>query len=306
MADDEKVKQVLVLALEMMQDMLKCTSVLIKACSLPLSGTKRCRRTTNRDGFLVEKMKLSDKAQASINKVIKRFKSGDLSSISSVVRIELDQFAPARKWSLSKKILAFTQAEELDCRGFRQWQNMGGQVRKGSSAVYIFRPHTIKNTTKDEKENICVGFSPVAVFPASCTSGDEELPGYKPAELPPLTEVAQKFGIAVSYVPVTPEKLGDCKADGSKIRLGSHNPRIFFHELSHAIHARIKGKLTGGQQVNQETIAEFTTAVLMDFYGLGDHTGNAWEYISQYADDPIVAITKALGTVEKVLATLLS
>jgi hypothetical protein len=60
MADDEKVKQVLVLALEMMQDMLKCTSVLIKACSLPLSGTKRCRRTTNRDGFLVEKMKLSD------------------------------------------------------------------------------------------------------------------------------------------------------------------------------------------------------------------------------------------------------
>mgnify|MGYP003973971591 FL=1 len=250
-------------------------------------------------------MQLSDKAQASINKVVKRFKSGDLSPISSVVRIEIDQSAPAMKWSLSNKILAFAQAEELDCRGFRQWQNMGRQIKKGSGATYIFRPHTIKSTTKDEEENICVGFSPVAVFPASCTSGDEELPGYKPAELPPLADVAQKFGIAVSYVPVTQDKLGDCKADGSKIRLGSHNPRIFFHELSHAIHARIEGKLTGGQQVNQETIAEFTTAVLMDFYGLEDHTGNAWEYISQYANDPLIAITKALGTVEKVFKLLI-
>ncbi len=69
--------------------------------------------------------------------------------------------------------------------------------------------------------------------------------------------------------------------------------------------ARIDGKLKGGQQIDQETIAEFTTAVLMDFYGLGDHTGNAWKYISQYAGDPLVAITKALGTVEKVLGVLL-
>ena len=150
-----------------------------------------------------------------------------------------------------------------------------------------------------------MGFSPVAVFPASCTLGSEELSGYKPADLPPLTEIAQKFRIAVSYVPVTPEKLGDCRSDGSKIRLGSHNPRIFFHELSHAIHARIEGKLTGGQQLDQETIAEFTTTVLMDFYGLEDHTGNAWEYISQYANDPLIAITKALGTVEKVFKLLI-
>ena len=43
----------------------------------------------------------------------------------------------------------------------------------------------------------------------------------------------------------------------------------------------------------------------MDFYGLGDHAGNAWKYISLYANDPLIAITKALGTVEKVLAVLL-
>lgn len=250
-------------------------------------------------------MKLSLKAQESLSKVIKQFKTGDLSPISKVARIRLDESAPARKWSLSNKILAFMQAGELDCRGFVQWQKLDRQVKKGSQAVYIFRPHTITKKNEDEeKEAICIGFSTVPVFPASSTEGETSLPGYLPEELPPLLEIAQKFGIDVNYVPVTPDKLGDCKIDGSSIRLGSHDTRVLFHELTHAIHSRIDGGLKAGQQVDQETVAEFTTAVLMDFYGLGDHTGNAWKYINQYADDPIIAITKALGTVEKVLQVI--
>ena len=51
--------------------------------------------------------------------------------------------------------------------------------------------------------------------------------------------------------------------------------------------------------------AEFTAAVLMHLYGLGDRTGNCWRYIQNYAPDPLQAIVKALGTVEKVLALLL-
>jgi hypothetical protein len=253
-------------------------------------------------------MKLSPKAQTSINKVIEKFKTGDLSPITKVVRINLDKSAPANNWSLSNKVLAFMQSEELDCRGFRQWQKVDRQIKKGSGAVYIFRPHTIKTNSdnkKDEDKTLCIGFSPVAVFPASATTGDNNISSYEPVEFPPLYDLAEKFNISIDYVPVTPDKLGDCKVDGSSIRLGSHDTRVFFHELSHGIHARIDGTLKGGQQINQETIAEFTTAVLMDFYGLEDNTGNAWEYISKYSDDPLIAITKAMGTVEKVLAVLL-
>ena len=79
----------------------------------------------------------------------------------------------------------------------------------------------------------------------------------------------------------------------------------FFHELAHAIHARIAGELKGAQTAEQETVAEFTAAVLMDLYGYSDHTGNAWQYISHNAKDPLIAISKAMGTTEKVLKVLL-
>lgn len=253
-------------------------------------------------------MKLSDTAQASLQKVIKQFEAGDLSPIREVVRIQLDPSAPASKWSLSNKVLAFIQAGELDCRGFRQWEQAGRHVKKGSTAIYILRPRMTKITKAENKETkdelLCVGFATLPVFAASETDGDDALSSYEPVELPPLAEVAKRLGIAVSYMPVAPDRLGDCVPDGSKIRIGTYDPSVFFHELAHAIHAKIIGKLKGGQNAEQETVAEFTSAVLMDIYGLENHTGNAWQYISSYSDDPLVAITKALGTVEKVLTIL--
>jgi len=254
-------------------------------------------------------MRLSDKAQASINKVIEQFKSGDLSPISTVARINIDPTAPVYKWSLSNKVLAFAQAGEIDCRGFKQWQEIGRSVKKGARAVYIFRPHTIKvkeeDSGEDLQKSVCIGFSAIPVFAASSTEGDDLSSNYQPQELPPLYDLAKRFGITISFVPVTPDKLGDAKIDGSSIRIGTHDESVFFHELAHAIHARIDGDLKGGQQTDQEVIAEFTSAVLMDFYGIRDNSGNAWQYISQYSNDPLQAITKALGTVEKVLAVLL-
>jgi hypothetical protein len=255
-------------------------------------------------------MQLSEKAQASINRVIEKFQSGDLSPITKVARIQLDPAAPAYRWSLSNKVLAFMQAEELDCRGFVQWQQVGRHVKKGSKAVYILRPHTLKQTTdhngEEKEELVCIGFSTVPVFAASDTEGEALGTIYQPQVLPPLLDVAKKFAIDVSYIPITPERLGDTSSDGSRIRIGSHNPSVFFHELAHAIHAQIDGGLKGGQHTNQETIAEFTTTVLMDFYGIKDHSGSAWNYISHYAQDPLLAITKAMGTVEKILAILLN
>jgi hypothetical protein len=164
----------------------------------------------------------------------------------------------------------------------------------------------IEDEQTGETVQVLRGFRAVAVFAHDQTEG-EELPevDYTPAELPPLAEVAENLGIDVTYAPLPPGKLGQCEVTGSNIQLGSHDPLVFFHEMAHAVHARIEGRLQGGQHSGQETIAEFTATVLMHIYGLGDRTGNCWRYIQGYAEDPIKAIIKALSTVEQVLAFLL-
>ena len=121
----------------------------------------------------------------------------------------------------------------------------------------------------------------------------------------PLVDVAQRLGVEITWQPLPPDRLGGCSVDGSRIRLASHDAAVFFHELAHAAHARLNGgQLKGGQHTGQETVAEFTAAVLMQFYGLQDRSGNAWRYIQGYSKDPLKAIVKALSTVEKVLHLL--
>ena len=80
-------------------------------------------------------MKFSQRAEESMRKVLRQFKSGDLSPITKVARIHLEDNAPAKKWSLSNKVLAFAQSGELDCRGFKQWEQAGRTVKKGEKAV---------------------------------------------------------------------------------------------------------------------------------------------------------------------------
>lgn len=252
-------------------------------------------------------MKLSDKAQASLDRVIERFKSGDLSPITNIARFEIPENAPCFKWSFSNKVLAYIQSGELDCRGFNQWQDAGRKIKKGTKAAFILRPRTMKLEKEgQEPEVICIGFASIPVFPASGTEGEGTLAAYQPKELPPLYDVAKKLGVEVRYMPVSPDKLGSCKPDGTCITIGTEAPEVFFHELAHAIHAKIDGSLKSGQDTAQETVAEFTSSVLMDLYGLNDTSGNTWQYIKMYANDPLEAITKAMATVEKVLQVLLA
>lgn len=254
-------------------------------------------------------MKLTDKAQASLNKVIDAFASGDLSPITSVIKIRraANDTMPAHNWSLANQIMAYIQSGgELDCRGFRQWESAGRKVNKGSRAVFILAPNTLKIEDKDsgEEMRVVTGFHSLPVFPLSMTDG-EPLPtfDYAPAQLPPLMDVAARLNVTVDYGQ-TEAGIGGWYAPGSKhIRLGVHNATTFFHELAHAAHDALEG-VKGGQHAEQETIAEFTAAVLGELYGYPS-TGNAWNYISHYAAEPLTAIYKAMATIEKVLALIL-
>jgi len=252
-------------------------------------------------------MKLSAKAQAALDRVVARFQAGDLGPLVAVARLRLSGDAPAVRWSLSNRVLAYLQTGSLDCRGYRQWQRVGRQVRKGARAAYILAPRTRKVTNEttgqeDQEERVMCGFLGVAVFPYEATVGDEcATVAYEPAAPPPLLDVAQALGIAVAWAPLA-GALGHCAADGQDLVVGSHDPAPFFHELAHAVHARLAGRLKVGQHADQEAVSELTAAVLMELYGYGDRSGNAWQYIAGYHPDPLVAITRAIGAVEEVLA----
>jgi len=253
-------------------------------------------------------MKLSAKAQAALDTVVEKFQTGDLSDIVYIATLKREgEPVPFDAWTFSNQVLAYVQTGSTDCRGYRQWQATDRQVQKGSHAAFIWAPRVIKDKDTDEKH--LAGFLSVPVFPYHATDG-EPLPehDYQPAQLPPLAEVAQRWGISVSYGP-RPDARGSCANDGSQIQLATHDEKVFFHELAHAAHARIAGRLNGQRRSatyhRQEVVAEFSAAVLMQMYGLRDSSGYSWDYISGYSKDPLVAIQRALSTVAQVLALIL-
>ena len=248
-------------------------------------------------------MKPSPKAQAAIDRIVTRFQTGDLSPVVAAVRLCLPAGHPAGAWSLGNKALALAQADTLDCRGFRSWQDVGRQVVRGGSAIYIFKPLITKgDPDAEEPAPRLIGFAPIPVFAAAQTEGDPAgLADVTPTEMPPLAELAHGLGIRIQYTPLG-EELGNCTVTGDRIRLGTAQNRVFWHELGHAVHARIVGKLRGGQNAHQETVAEFTSCVLAALYDDEDSTGNAWQYIQSYNADPMRAIGAALADVGEIVA----
>lgn len=252
-------------------------------------------------------MQLSPEARAALDKVVRKFQSGDIAPVVEIALLRARDGIPSDRWALSNRVLAFFQTGTLDCRGFRQWQEAGRYVKASARAAYILAPMTriVTDPGTGVEHVALLGFRSVAVFPVDVTDGKPlATTGYAPATLPPLADIAQRMGVSVEYLPLPPGRYGDCTVRGDRIRLATHDEAVFFHELAHAAHARLEGRLNGGQHSDQETVAEFTAAVLSELYGVRDHSGNAWRYISFYADDPIVAVVKALSTVEKVIALL--
>lgn len=245
---------------------------------------------------------LSPKAQASLDRVIERFESGDLSPLVKVATFRPPEDWPAASWSFGNRVMSFAQADSLHIRGYRQWEKVGRNVKRGGQAVFIWSPLTYQAENDDgEKETRIRGFKSTPVFPADQTEGETPLsdlePEYTPAELPPLMDVADAFGVTVTWTASPGDRRGDYRPGQKKIRINTDDVKTFFHELAHAAHDKLNN-LTGA---NLEVLAEFTACVLMELYELGDRSGNAWQYISAYSKDPIKAIMKAMATIEEVL-----
>jgi len=246
---------------------------------------------------------MTPNAEKAMQEVIQKFQTGQLSELIKIAAFEIPASWPSAKWSMGNKMLAYVQARTLNARGFQAWKDVKRQVKKGSHSIYIWAPRMIKKEEKGEDKAQLIGFFPVAVFPIETTEGEPLKEDLTPRQLPPLFDVAARLGVTVTFQPVTPDRLGDC--GNGKINMGTDDPRVFWHELSHASHEATDPEYKTRSSQYKEIVAEFTACVIANLYGY-DYTGTTWEYLKMFSDDPLKAIMKAGRHIDQVLNLILA
>lgn len=223
--------------------------------------------------------------------------------------------------------------DEMDYRGINQWKEVKRAVNSGSNAAYILAPLMQKINKryyrdeegkitflgKDDKApegkteenrtiNIAYAFKGVPVFSVTDTSGKPVV--YKKLKLPelPYTAVAEFLGIKIIPQAFRNDYYGAFNPEMKTIVLCTPDQTTFFHELAHAVDGYILAfegkKLKGGQQVDQELVAQFSANVIAYIrgYKIKESTAYTKKYIEGYAGkDAGELIIKLLARIERIV-----
>lgn len=258
-------------------------------------------------------------ADAALASILELFESGELPArIAETVIARAEGVSPSANWSLGNQLLCLL-AGTTDARGYRQWGEVGRHVVKGAKAIYILGPVKRKRTEKDAETGetrdsfYVAGFTAIPVFRIEDTDGPPvaTYADYRPAEWPPLYDVAEALGVTVTYGPGDGRFRGCYSPGAERITLCTEDACTFFHELAHAAHARVlreRGEdVKGGQVPSQEIVAEVVSATLCKLYGLDGYLWHGAEYVTRYANggNPARAAIKVLGDVQACLYLIL-
>lgn len=254
---------------------------------------------------------MQDRVKQVLNNIVEKFKSGDIPEAIALATFPAAN-VPSSKWSFLNRTLMFLSGTG-DARGFRQWHDAKRKVKKGGKAIYILVPCFKKETNEETGEDSVVlrGFKPSPVFMVEDTEGEKL--DYELLEVPklPLLERAKEWGINVKAVPGNYGYYGYYSSKRNEIALASPKEKVFFHELAHAGHDRLKGSIKGGQDPFQEIVAELSAQALCRLTGreADNSMGHSYRYIEGYANQmkmtPHAACLKVLCETEKVLNLIL-
>ena len=246
-----------------------------------------------------------------LDSILETFESGDIPEAVAVASFPIPDI-PSTNWSFTNRTIQFLSGTS-DSRGYRQWLEVGRQVKKGAKAIYILVPcfKKGKNDETGEEEKSLTFFKTCPVFKKDDTEGEEL--EYENIELPelPLIQRAYDWGISVKTVPGNFKYYAYFSPTRREIALATPSEKTFYHELSHAADYIIKGKLKPGQHPFQEITAELSAQALSRICGksIEDTTGNSYRYIKRYAKQIIMSPEKAclrvLSDCEKILNLIL-
>lgn len=248
-------------------------------------------------------MRLLNKAEEAAADILKAFESpNELPKPLAQVFVNRKDGSPCRKWSWRNQLIVALRGHE-EARGYRQWEQVGRQVKPGEKAFRILSPlakKIVDEKTEDERTAV-YGFRGTPVFGVIQTEG-EPLPDHSEdtcrwlASLP-LREVAETWGLSVEAYNGQGSGFRGAYRHGTGIALGVTNLSTWCHELVHAADDR-NGKLKG-KTISRETVAELGGAVLLSILGFEHEAdlGGCWEYIQSYAKKGGSDVLAACGAV---------
>lgn len=205
-------------------------------------------------------------------------------------------------------LIAMQRPDATRVAGFRKWQELGRQVRKGEKSIRILAPHTFKvedQDTGDVAERVY--FRAVPVFDVAQTDGEplpeppcEPLTGDSHADLlPRLERFAESIGWTVEYGE-TGHADGYAAPAEQRIRISSElvepnrRVRTLVHEIVHALGIGYKEHGREVAEVLTETAA-FVACRSLEL----DTSGMAVPYVASWGEDgDLDAIKSYAGLVD--------
>ena len=226
------------------------------------------------------------------------------------------------RYSFNNSLLIYLQCPTATyVAGYKTWQQLGRQVRKGEKGIAILAPIVKKLEENGQEEKRLVGFKSASVFDIEQTDGADipELP--RPERLTGDSEAIQALlKILESYAtdrgfPVRREAfqgnaLGKFSLTSKIITLRDdleplQELKTLVHELAHALMHREVSPVTMKRH-RCELEAESCAFLVCHSLGL-DTSRYSFAYLANWADDPaelLPAAEKASRTADAILETL--
>ena len=274
-------------------------------------------------------MALPPRVEQAVGQLLALFASGNVpQALAHATYPRLN--VPSSRWSFRNRLLMLLSGTE-DARGFRQWREVGRSVTKGAKAVWILAPVCREEIlcpgcgkrlflTPHETLEVCplcdgsladasrkrllLRFRAIPVFRREDTEGAPLEDELLPVPRHNFLALAERWGVSVKTQGFNGTAYGSFSPGQQTIVLSSPDPEIFYHELAHAAHARLR-PLKPGQDAGQEIVAEFVAATLAALDGRTAHLGTSYEYLTAYAERMRMPVERAvfslLGEIENVL-----
>ncbi|MBD8540573.1 ArdC-like ssDNA-binding domain-containing protein [Frigoribacterium sp. CFBP 8751] len=232
----------------------------------------------------------------------------------------LDFASAFHAYSLGNVLLILSQRPDAErVAGFRKWQGLGRQVRKGEKAVRIFGYSTKKVTEEDEngegQEKRIVRFPILSVFDIAQTDVIEgetdrtivrQLTGAEDHGIvDALSAYLDGEGWTVEHQDLTGGRNGYSDPEGQRVVIGNHlspehTAKTMIHETAHVLMGHVDDLAEYAEHRGlMETEAESVAYVVAGLVGF-DTSAYSVGYVAGWADADVELIR---GTAARVLAT---